>query len=107
MVDRAGSRLLSAVVRICVTYRLDAIVSVANTGSMARMVHTDPRRPRAVEARPASAHTITELARQLEESDDTVTVIATRCGFGSVETLCSNSVRRLGISPDQYRQTYA
>jgi transcriptional regulator GlxA family with amidase domain len=50
----------------------------------------------------------TEAARrQLEESDDTVTAIAARCGFGSAETLRRNFVRRLGISPDQYRKTFA
>lgn len=50
----------------------------------------------------------TEAARrQLEESDDTVTVIAARCGFGSAESLRRNFVRRLGISPDQYRKTFA
>lgn len=45
--------------------------------------------------------------RQLEESDDTVTVIAARCGFGTAETMRRNFVRRLGISPDQYRRTFA
>jgi transcriptional regulator GlxA family with amidase domain len=50
----------------------------------------------------------TEAARrQLEETDDTVTVIAARCGFGSAETLRRNFVRRLGISPDLYRKTFA
>ena len=50
----------------------------------------------------------TEAARrQLEETDDTVTVIASRCGFGSAETLRRNFVRRLGVSPDQYRKTFA
>lgn len=50
----------------------------------------------------------TEAARrQLEETDDTVTVIAARCGFGSSETLRRNFVRRLGVSPDQYRKTFA
>lgn len=50
----------------------------------------------------------TEAARrQLEETDDTVTVIASRCGFGTAETLRRNFVRRLGISPDQYRKTFA
>jgi transcriptional regulator GlxA family with amidase domain len=50
----------------------------------------------------------TEAARrQLEETDDTVTVIAGRCGFGTAETLRRNFVRRLGISPDQYRKTFA
>ncbi|OBI77017.1 transcriptional regulator [Mycobacterium sp. E740] len=50
----------------------------------------------------------TEAARrQLEETDDTLTVIAARCGFGSAETLRRNFVRKLGISPDQYRKTFA
>jgi transcriptional regulator GlxA family with amidase domain len=50
----------------------------------------------------------TEAARrQLEETDDTVTVIATRCGFGTAETLRRNFIRRLGVSPDQYRKTFA
>lgn len=50
----------------------------------------------------------TEAARrQLEETDDTVPVIAGRCGFGSAETLRRNFVRRLGISPDQYRKSFA
>ena len=50
----------------------------------------------------------TEAARrQLEETDDTVTVIAARCGFGTAETMRRNFVRRMGISPDQYRKTFA
>ena len=96
----------------------------------------------AIDAEPAGAHSIPELARraamsprhftrvftdevgeapgayverirteaarrQLEETDDTVTVIAARCGFGTAETLRRNFVRRLGISPDQYRKTFA
>jgi transcriptional regulator GlxA family with amidase domain len=50
----------------------------------------------------------TEAARrQLEETDDTVTVIAARCGFGTAETMRRNFVRRVGISPDHYRKTFA
>ncbi|TCJ95620.1 GlxA family transcriptional regulator [Nocardia alba] len=50
----------------------------------------------------------TEAARrQLEETDDTITVIAARCGFGSAESLRRNFVRRLGISPDRYRKSFA
>lgn len=94
-----------------------------------------------IEAEPAGAHSIPELAqraamsprhftrtftaevgeppsvyverirtdaarRQLTETDDTVTVIASRCGFGSVETLRRSFVRRVGVSPDQYRKTF-
>ncbi|POY02744.1 AraC family transcriptional regulator [Mycobacterium kansasii] len=50
----------------------------------------------------------TEAARrQLEETDDTVVAIAARCGFGTAETLRRNFIRRVGISPDQYRKTFA
>ena len=50
----------------------------------------------------------TEAARrQLTETDDTVTVIAGRCGFGTSETMRRNFIRRMGISPDQYRKTFA
>ncbi|MCF6386501.1 GlxA family transcriptional regulator [Mycobacterium sp. MBM] len=50
----------------------------------------------------------TEAARrQLEETDDTVTAIAARCGFGSAETMRRNFVRRVGVSPDHYRRTFA
>ncbi len=45
--------------------------------------------------------------RQLEETDDTVTVIAARCGFGTSETMRRNFVRRMGVSPDQYRRSFA
>jgi transcriptional regulator GlxA family with amidase domain len=96
----------------------------------------------AIEAEPAAAHSVTNLARraamsprhftrlftdevgeapgayverirteaarrQLEETEDTVTTIAARCGFGSAETLRRNFVRRMGISPDQYRKAFA
>jgi transcriptional regulator GlxA family with amidase domain len=50
----------------------------------------------------------TEAARrQLEEPDDTVVAIATRCGFGTAETMRRNFIRRVGISPDQYRKAFA
>ncbi|KZS59808.1 GlxA family transcriptional regulator [Mycobacterium ostraviense] len=50
----------------------------------------------------------TEAARrQLEETDDTVVAIAARCGFGTAETLRRNFIRRIGVSPDQYRKTFA
>lgn len=50
----------------------------------------------------------TEAARRLlEQTDDPVTVVATRCGYGSAESLRRNFGRRLGISPDQYRKTFA
>jgi transcriptional regulator GlxA family with amidase domain len=45
--------------------------------------------------------------RQLVETNDTVVVIATRCGFGTAETMRRNFIRRIGVSPDQYRKTFA
>lgn len=45
--------------------------------------------------------------RQLTETDDTVSAIAARCGFGSAETLRRNFARRVGISPDLYRKSFA
>ncbi|WP_179466188.1 GlxA family transcriptional regulator [Mycolicibacterium vinylchloridicum] len=49
----------------------------------------------------------TEAARrQLEETDDTVVTIAARCGFGTSETMRRNFIRRIGVSPDQYRKTF-
>ncbi|MBV8787620.1 MAG: GlxA family transcriptional regulator [Mycobacterium sp.] len=50
----------------------------------------------------------TEAARrQLEQTDDTVVAIASRCGFGTAETMRRNFLRRVGISPDQYRKAFA
>ena len=50
----------------------------------------------------------TEAARrQLEQTDDTVTTIANRCGFGTAETMRRNFIRRVGVSPDQYRKAFA
>lgn len=50
----------------------------------------------------------TEAARrQLEETDDTVVVIAARCGFGTAESLRRSFIRRIGVSPDQYRKRFA
>lgn len=50
----------------------------------------------------------TEAARrQLEETHDTVVAIAARCGFGTAETMRRSFIRRVGISPDQYRKAVA
>ncbi|WP_023643700.1 HTH-type transcriptional regulator [Mycobacterium tuberculosis] len=50
----------------------------------------------------------TEAARrQLEETHDTVVAIAARCGFGTAETMRRSFIRRVGISPDQYRKAFA
>jgi transcriptional regulator GlxA family with amidase domain len=44
--------------------------------------------------------------RQLESTTDTVDAIAARCGFGTAETMRRVFSRRLGVSPDQYRQRF-
>lgn len=46
-------------------------------------------------------------APAVEETDDTVVAIAARCGFGTAETMRRNFLRRVGISPDQYRKAFA
>ena len=48
-----------------------------------------------------------QAARTLLETDDqTVTAIATRCGFGTAETMRRTFVRRLGVPPDGYRDRF-
>lgn len=44
--------------------------------------------------------------RRLETTDDTVVAVATRCGFGSDESMRRTFARRLGVSPDQYRRRF-
>jgi transcriptional regulator GlxA family with amidase domain len=44
---------------------------------------------------------------ELERSDDTVAAIATRCGFGTAETLRRSLQRHLGVSPERYRQRFS
>jgi transcriptional regulator GlxA family with amidase domain len=44
--------------------------------------------------------------RELETTDSTLSVIATRCGFGTAETLRRCFQRRLGVSPDSYRRRF-
>jgi transcriptional regulator GlxA family with amidase domain len=44
--------------------------------------------------------------RALETTSDTVDAIADRCGFGTAETMRRTFTRRLGVSPDQYRQRF-
>jgi transcriptional regulator GlxA family with amidase domain len=49
----------------------------------------------------------TEAARRaLEDTKDTLDVVARRCGFGSAETLRRIFVKRLGIPPNQYRHRF-
>jgi len=49
----------------------------------------------------------TEVARrELETTNDTLDVIAGRCGFGTAETLRRVFKRRLNVSPDSYRRRF-
>jgi transcriptional regulator GlxA family with amidase domain len=48
-----------------------------------------------------------EAARlDLETTDDTLDVVATRCGLGTAETLRRVFQRRLGVAPDSYRRRF-
>jgi transcriptional regulator GlxA family with amidase domain len=48
-----------------------------------------------------------EAARlALETTPDTLDVIATRCGFGTAETLRRTFQRRLNVTPDSYRRRF-
>jgi transcriptional regulator GlxA family with amidase domain len=84
-------------------------------GDLARRVTMSPRHFTRVftdEVGEAPGHYVervrTEAARrQLEETDDTVVAIAARCGFGTAETMRRNFIRRIGVSPDQYRKAFA
>jgi transcriptional regulator GlxA family with amidase domain len=50
----------------------------------------------------------TEAARRaLESTPDTVEAIARRCGFGTSETMRRTFARRLGVSPDAYRNRFS
>src|SRR5208282_1284533 len=44
--------------------------------------------------------------RQLETTNDTLEVLASRCGFGTAETLRRVFQRRLGVAPDSYRRRF-
>jgi transcriptional regulator GlxA family with amidase domain len=44
--------------------------------------------------------------RELETTPDTLEVIASRCGFGSAETLRRAFQRRLDVTPDSYRRRF-
>ncbi len=49
----------------------------------------------------------TEVARrELESTDDTLDLIAARCGFGTAETLRRTFKRRLEVAPDSYRRRF-
>jgi transcriptional regulator GlxA family with amidase domain len=43
---------------------------------------------------------------ELEIGTDNVDVIAQKCGFGTSETLRRTFLRRLGVTPHQYRQKF-
>jgi len=44
--------------------------------------------------------------RELETTTDTLDVIATRCGFGTAETMRRAFHRRLDVAPDSYRRRF-
>ncbi len=44
--------------------------------------------------------------RELETTNDTLDLIAARCGFGTAESLRRVTQRRLGVAPDAYRRRF-
>src|SRR3984957_16462666 len=86
-----------------------------SVGDLARRATMSPRHFTRVfsdEVGEAPGHYVervrTEAARrQVEQTDDTVVAIATRCGFGTAETMRRNFIRRIGVAPDQYRKAFA
>lgn len=50
---------------------------------------------------------VTAARQHLETTDDSLAVIAGRCGFGTAETLRRVFHRRLSVSPDDYRRRFA
>ena len=44
--------------------------------------------------------------RELETTNDTLDVVAARCGFGTAETLRRAFQRRVGVAPDTYRRRF-
>ena len=58
---------------------------------------------------PASSSNAYESRRRaatLETRDDTLEMIAKRCGFGTSETLRRVFHRRVGVTPDSYRRRF-
>lgn len=45
--------------------------------------------------------------RELEETTRTVSAVASRCGFGTSETMRRAFIRRVGVPPDHYRRSFA
>ena len=44
--------------------------------------------------------------RELETTVDTLDAIATRCGFGTAETMRRTFHRHLAVAPDAYRRRF-
>ena len=48
-----------------------------------------------------------ECARVMLERDDAgVRAVATRCGFGTAETMRRAFLRQIGVAPDDYRKRF-
>ncbi|MBI3686931.1 MAG: GlxA family transcriptional regulator [Actinobacteria bacterium] len=94
-----------------ITENPGAELSVA---TLARRAHLSERHFARVFARelgmtPAAyveASRVEAARRMLERSDDTLPVVAARCGFGSVESLYRTFRRRLGSTPGDYRHRF-
>ncbi|WP_307874735.1 GlxA family transcriptional regulator [Frankia nepalensis] len=97
--------------RVWIVDNLDADLSVAALARRARMSERHFARVFAAQCgvTPAAyvdAARVEAARRLLEETDQTLDAVATRCGFGSVETLHRSFRRRLTMTPAQYRQRF-
>jgi transcriptional regulator GlxA family with amidase domain len=57
-------------------------------------------------ARYVAAARVESARRELEQSADTVAIIAARAGFGTAESMRRTFIRHLGTSPDDYRRRF-
>jgi transcriptional regulator GlxA family with amidase domain len=57
-------------------------------------------------ARYVAAARVESARRELEQSADTVAIIAARAGFGTTESMRRTFIRHLGTSPDDYRRRF-
>lgn len=90
---------------------LDADLSVPSLARRAGMSERHFARRFAIETGVTPARWVDRLRvenarRRLEESDDTVELVARRCGFGTPETMRRAFLRILGSPPSDYRRRF-
>jgi transcriptional regulator GlxA family with amidase domain len=89
----------------------DADLSVAALASIAQMSERSFARWFAHEVGTTPGRYVEQVRveaarRTLEESDDSVALIARACGFGTAETMRRSFIRSLHIGPTEYRRRF-